>query len=156
MISRRQFAKTLGGAVTLSAINPDALWLGEATVTATPAWVSPVAAELYRKVLVLDANVLGAIGFPISDNDPAGVTKLIVGSGVNVVKSTLGGPQGNFEDAVAAIAKAELLMEKQSEAFFKVQRAGDFDRAKKEGKMGIIYSFESPNMFEDKIDRIEV
>ena len=42
-----------------------------------------------------------------------GVTKRIVGSGVNVVKSTLGGPQGNFEEAVAAIANAELLMEKQ-------------------------------------------
>jgi membrane dipeptidase len=54
---------------------------------------------------------------------------------VNVVKSTLGGPQGNFEEAVAAIANAELLMEKQPESFFKVQRAADFDRAKNEGKL---------------------
>ena len=84
------------------------------------------------------------------------VTKRIVGSGVNVVKSTLGGPQGNFEEAVAAIANAELLMEKQPEAFFKVQRAADFDRAKNEGKLGVIYSFESPDMLEDKIDRIEL
>jgi len=114
--------------------------------------VSPVAAELYRKVLILDGNVLGAIGFPISDHDLAGVTKRIVGSGVNVVKATLGGAQGNFEEAVAAIANAELLMEKQPEAFFKVQRAADFDRAKNEGKLGVIYSFESPNMFEDKIE----
>ena len=75
---------------------------------------------------------------------------------MNVVKSTLGGPQGNFEEAVAAIANAELLMEKQPEAFFKVQRAADFDRAKNEGKLGVIYSFESPNMLEDKIDRIEL
>ena len=156
MISRRQFTKTLGGAVTLTAIKPDALWSGEPTATATPASVSPVAAELYRKVFVLDGNVLGAIGFPISNHDPAGVTKRIVGSGVNVVKSTLGGPQGNFEEAVAAIANAELLMEKQPEAFFKVQRAADFDRAKNEGKLGVIYSFESPNMLEDKIDRIEL
>jgi membrane dipeptidase len=121
MISRRQFTKTLGGAVTLAAIRPDALWSGEPTATATPASASPVAAELYRKVFVLDGNVLGAIGFPISTHDPVGpvgVTKLIVGSGVNVVKSTLGGPQGNFEEAVAAIANAELLMEKQPEAFF--------------------------------------
>jgi membrane dipeptidase len=75
---------------------------------------------------------------------------------VNVVKSTLGDPQGNFEEAVHAIARAELLMEKQPQSFFKVQRAADFARAKNEGKLGVIYSFESPNMLEDKIDRIEL
>ena len=130
MISRRQFAKTLGGAVTLTAIKPDVLWSGEPTATITPESVSPVAAELYRKVFVLDANVLGEIGFPLSNGDPADVTKRIVRSGVNVVKSTLAGAQGNFEEAVAAIARAELLMERQPESFFKVRRAADFDRAK--------------------------
>jgi len=75
MISRRQFTKTLGGAVTLTAIKPDALWSGEPPGTITPASASPVAAELYRKVFVLDGNVLGAIGFPIQNDDPAGVTK---------------------------------------------------------------------------------
>ena len=156
MISRRQFAKALGGAVTLTALNPGALWSGEPTATVTPASVTRAAAELYRKVLVLDGNVLAAIGFPISSHDPVGVMKQIVGSGVNVVKTTLGGPQGNFEQAVAAIADAELLMEKQPDAFFKVQRAADFDRAKTGGKVGVIYSFESPNVFEDKIERIEL
>lgn len=142
--------------MTLTAIKLDALWSGEPTATSTPALVSPAAAELYRKVLVLDGNVLGAIGFPISDHDPVAETRLILGSGVNVVKSTLGGPEGNFDEAKAAIAKAELLMEKQAESFFKVQRATDFDRAKDEGKVGVIYSFESPNVFEDKIDSIEL
>ena len=84
------------------------------------------------------------------------MTKRIVGSGVNVVKSTLGGPQGNFEEAVAAIAKAELLIEKQPEAFFKVQRAADFDRAKNEGKLGVIYSFESPNMIEAWMKSVQI
>jgi membrane dipeptidase len=75
---------------------------------------------------------------------------------VNVVKATLGGPQGDFEEAVAAIARAELLMEKQPESFFTVQRAADFDRAKNEGKLGVIYSFESPNILEGQIDRIDL
>ena len=154
MISRRRFVKALGGAVTLTAIKPDGLWLGE-PAAATPASVSPIAAELYRKAFVLDANVLGALGFPVSDHDPADVTRRIVGSGVNVVKSTLAGPQGNAEDALGAIANVELLMQKQPDSFFKVQQATDFDRAKKEGKVGVIYSFESPNMLEDKIERIE-
>jgi hypothetical protein len=80
MISRRQFTKTLGGAVTLTAIKLDALWSGEPTATAALVSVSRVAAELYRKVLVLDGDVLAEIGFPISTDDSVGVTKLIVGS----------------------------------------------------------------------------
>ena len=140
----------------MAVIKPAALWSGEPNPTTTPASVAPEAAELYRKAFVLDGNVLGAIGFLASIDDSVGVSKRIVGSGVNVVKSTLGGPEGNFEEAVTAIAKAELLVEKHPEAFFKVKRSADFDRAKKERKLGIIYSFESPNMFEDKIDRIEL
>src|SRR5215813_8320499 len=101
MISRRQFTKTLGGAVTLAAIKPNALWSGAPTATTPATSVSPAAAELYRKMFVLDGNVLGALGFPISEHDPIAETSSIVGSGVNVVKSTLGGPQGNFEEAVA-------------------------------------------------------
>jgi membrane dipeptidase len=118
--------------------------------------MSKAAEELYRKAFVLDGNALAGIGFPISDDDPVGVTKLIVGSGVNVAKATLGGAQGDFEEAVAAIAGAERLMEKQPEAFFKVLHASDLDRAKKENKLGVIYSFESPNMLEDKIERIDL
>jgi len=146
----------LCGSLTLAAIRPNALWSGEPTAAVTPASVSPVAAELYRRAFVLDGNVLGELGFPIADNDPVGVTKRIVGSGVSVVKATLGGPDGDFEEAVDAIARVELLMEKQPESFFKVQRAADFDRSKKEGKLGVIYSFESPNMLEGKIERIEL
>ena len=37
-----------------------------------------------------------------------------------------------------------------------MQRTPDFDRAQNEGKLGVIYSFESPNLLEDKIDRIEL
>ena len=143
----------VGAAASLAAIRPGLLWSAD---SATPVPVSSAAAELYRKAFVLDCNALAGIGFPISDDDPVGVTKLILGSGVNVVKATVGGAQGKFEEAVAAIAKAELLMEKQPDAFFKVQNVADFDRAKKEGKLGVIYSFESPNMLEDKIDRIDL
>jgi membrane dipeptidase len=46
-------------------------------------------------------------------------------------------------------------MEKQPEAFLKVQSVADFDRAKREGKLGVIYSFESAAMLEDKVERIE-
>jgi membrane dipeptidase len=157
-MTRRHFAKTIGAAASLTAIAPRLLWSANsgAAPSVTPSGISTQAADLYRKAFVLDCNALAGIGFPTSDDDPVGVTKLIVGSGVSVVKATLGGAQGNFEEAVAAIAKAERLMEKQPEAFFKVQRVSDLDRAKKENKLGVIYSFESPNMLENKIDRIDL
>ncbi len=154
-MNRREFAKTIGATAVLAAINPRALWTAEAAASATAASASADAAELYRKAFVLDCNALAGIGFPISDDDPLGVTKLILGSGVNVVKATLGGAQGNFEEAVAAIAKAELLIEKLPESFCKIDKVADFDRAKREGKLGLIYSFESPNMlFEDSPPRV--
>ena len=122
----------------------------------TPAPVSAEATELYRRALVVDGNALAGIGFPVSEDDPAGVTRLIMESGVNVVKATLGGASGKFEEAVAAIAEADLLMEKQPKAFLKVQSGEDFERAKREGRLGVIYSFESAAMLEDKVKRIEV
>jgi membrane dipeptidase len=157
-MTRRHFAKTVGAAASLTAIAPRLLWSANsgAAPWVTSSGISTQAADLYRKAFVLDCNALAGIGFPISDDDPVGLTKLIVGSGVSVVKATLGGAEGRFEEAVAAIAKAELLMEKQPDAFFKVQSVADFDRAKKEGKVGVIYSFESPNMLDDKIDRIDL
>ena len=154
MITRRQFARTLGAAAAVTAIKPQWLYALEPLREMTPAPVSAEAAELYRRALVLDANALAGIGFPVSDDDPAGVTKAILNSGVNVVKATLGGADGKFEQAEAAIDEAELLMQKQPEAFLKVQSTADFDRAKREGKLGVIYSFESAAMLEDKIDRI--
>jgi membrane dipeptidase len=57
---------------------------------------------------------------------------------------------------VAEIASAQQLMEKRADLFLNVRTTADLDRAKKEQKLGIIYSFESPNMLEDKIDRIEL
>ena len=155
MITRRAFARRLAAAAAVTAVKPQWLYALEPLREMTPAPVAAEAAELYRRALVLDCNALAGIGFPVSGNDPAGVTKSILESGVNVVKATLGGAEGKFEEAAAAIAEAERLMAKQPEAFLKVQSVADFDRAKREGKVGVIYSFESAAMLEDKVDRIE-
>lgn len=155
-MKRRTFTRIIGATTALATINPRLLRSAETSASATPASVSKEAAELYRKALVLDCNALAGIGWPISDDDPLGVTKLILGSGVNVVKATLGGATGNFEETVAAIAKTELLIEKAPEAFCKIDKVADFDRAKREGKLGLIYSFESAAMLEDKIERIDI
>jgi membrane dipeptidase len=150
MISRREFTKTLGGVAALATLSPILAWaIDEPKVSAD-------AAKLYRDSFILDCNALAGIGGLLGRTNQDEITKLIRESGVTALKATLGGAIGNFEATVEDIASAQQLMEKRADLFLNVRMAADFERARKEQKLGVIYSFESPNMLEDKIDRIEI
>jgi membrane dipeptidase len=149
MGTRREFTKSLGGAVAIAALNPIFAWAADEPK------VSAEAAKLYRDSYILDGNALAGIGGVLGANQDL-VTKVIRESGVAAVKATLGGAVGDFAKAVADIAGAEQLMEKRADLFLKVRTSGDFERARTEKKLGVIYSFESANMLEDKIERIEL
>jgi membrane dipeptidase len=150
MITRREFTKSLSGAAVLVTLSPVLGWAADESK------VSADAAKIYRDSFILDGNAFAGIGGLLGRSNLDEITKLIRESGVTVVKSTLGGAIGNFEMAVEDIAYAQQLMEKRSDLFLNVRTVADFDRARKEQKLGVIYSFESPNMLEDKIDRIEM
>jgi membrane dipeptidase len=150
MMTRRDFTKTLGGVAALATFSPVIGWAADEPK------VSADAEKIYRDSFILDCNALAGIGGLLGQSNQDEITKLIRESGVTVLKSTLGGAIGNFESAVADIASAQQLMEKRAHLFLNVRTPADFDRAKKEQKLGVIYSFESPNMLEDKIDRIEL
>jgi membrane dipeptidase len=150
MITRRQFARTLGSAAALAAFAPVLSWADDEPK------VSAEAAKLYRDAFVLDGNALASIGYLLGRPNQDEITKLIRESGVTAVKATLGGAIGNFEATVEDIAAADQLMETRADLFLKVRTVADLDRARKEQKVGVIYSFESPNMLEDKLDRIEI
>ena len=150
MITRREFTKTLGGVAALATFSPLIGWAADESK------VSADAAKIYRDSFILDGNALAGIGGLLGQSNQDEIAKLIRDSGVNAVKSTLGGAIGNFEMAVADIASAQQLMEKRADLFLNVRTVADLDRARKEQKLGVIYSFESPNMLEDKIDRIEM
>jgi membrane dipeptidase len=149
MITRREFTKTLGSVAALATFSPVLGWaLDESKVSAD-------ATKIYRDCFVLDGNALASIG-GVLRADQADVTNVVRESGVTALKSTLGGAAGDFAAAVADIAAAEQLMEKRSDLFLKVRTHDDFDRARNEQKLGVIYSFESANMLEDKIERVEL
>jgi membrane dipeptidase len=150
MITRREFTRSLGGAAALVALSPVVSWAADEPK------VSAEAAKIYRDSFILDCNALAGIGGLLGQPSLEEIAKLIRESGVTVLKSTLGGAIGNFESAVADIASAQQLMEKRPDLFLNVRTPADLDRAKKEQKLGVIYSFESPNMLEDKVDRIEL
>jgi membrane dipeptidase len=150
MITRRQFTKTLSGVGALLTLNPIIGWAADETK------VSAEAAKLYRDSFILDGNALASIGNLLRESNQDELTKNLRESGVTALKSTLGGAVGDFAMTVADIAAAEQLIEKRGDLFLKVRVAADLDRARKEQKLGVIYSFESAAMLEDKIERIEL
>lgn len=150
MITRREFTKSLGGAVAAAALTPVLGWAGDEPK------VSAEAAKLYRESFTLDGNALASIGQYSWQNQPNELAAGIRESGICAVKATLGGATGDFAATVADIAAAEQLMEKRADLFVKVRIAGDLERARTEKKLGVIYSFESANMLEDKVERIEL
>jgi membrane dipeptidase len=150
MITRREFTRSLGGAVAVATLSPVLAW------TADESKLSPDAAKLYRDSFILDCNALASIGNMHRRTNQEDITRVIRESGVTALKATLAGATGGFGEAVADIAAAEQLMEKRADLFLKIRTAPDFDRAKNEQKLGVIYSFESAAMLEDKIERIEL
>jgi membrane dipeptidase len=109
--------------------------------------------ELYREAFVLDCNALESIGAQFND---AGRFQALRDSGISALKTTLGGANGTFEEAVADIAAAQALIERHPELFIKVRGHADLERAKPEHKVAVIFSFEAASMLADKLERIEL
>ena len=142
----------MAGAAAASTLVPASLFSAESA--SNPA-VSPAAAEIYARALILDCNSSppwedNAPPLPQSDLD------LVRNSGVNVVKLTLGGLNEDFAATVAEIAAMQKLVELQPDYFLQVRLPSDFGRAKGENKLGIIFSFESADMLGDKLDNFEI
>jgi membrane dipeptidase len=150
MITRREFTRSLSGAAALVAFSPVPGWAADEPK------MSADAAKLYRESFVLDGNALASIGGLRMRSNQDEITGAIRESGVTALKATLGGATGDFAEVVADISMADQLIEKRADLFLKVRTAADFERARTEKKLGVIYSFESANMLEDKIERIEV
>ncbi len=103
---------------------------------------------------MFDAN----LGPPLNDTlpFPKAMLDMVRDSGVTAVKTSLGGSDEKFEDTVGEIAFFQRMIEAYPELFLQVREASDFARAKREKKFGILFSFESTDMFEGKVERIEL
>jgi membrane dipeptidase len=141
-MNRREFSVMLTGAAAF-AVLPRRL-PAEQEVANLPS-VSEQAAKLYRSALTLDCNcappVQETLPLPQSDLD------MCRNSGVNIIKFSLAGINESFADTVVELHPAY---------FIQVRVPGDLRRAKAEGKMGIILSFESTDMLEGKVERLEL
>lgn len=115
---------------------------------------SPEAARLYADAIVFDANAIP----PVQDKLPLPKSMLEIAqrSGVTAMKTTLGGIDEKFEDTVDEIAFIQGLVEEYPDVYMQLRVVSDFDRAKRDKRMGILLSFEAATMLEDKLDRIEL
>ena len=118
--------------------------------------MSDEAARLYQQALVLDCNSAPTgdflIKLPMSQADLDRVRE----SGVNVIRWSVGGIDYGFADTVAEIASVERLLELYPDYFTAVRVPSDLPRAQRERKMGLILSFESAEMLEGRLDRLEL
>jgi membrane dipeptidase len=151
-MNRRQFSCLTAGAAA-SAMLPSSL-LAQQPPSSIPT-VSEQAAELYRLALVLDCNSgppweEGHLPLPQVDLD------MVRNSGVTVVKWSIGGINADFAETVKQIAYIHRMIEVHPAYFTQVRVPADMQRAKREGKLGIIFSFESVEMLEGKLERIEL
>lgn len=125
-----------------------------ATRAAAEPQISPEASALYARAIVFDANAIP----PVQDKFPYPKSMLDMArnSGVTAMKTTLGGIDEKFEDTVGEIAFMQSLVEEYPDVYMQIRVAPDFERAKREKRMGILLSFEAATMLEDKLDRIEL
>jgi membrane dipeptidase len=116
--------------------------------------VSAEAARLYERAIVFDANLVP----PLQDKFPypKELLDMAARSGVTAMKTSLGGFSGNFEDTVAEIGFYMRAFEAYPGTYLQVRGHADFTRAKAEKRMGVILSFESVEMLDGKVERIDL
>src|SRR5262249_33544506 len=79
---------------------------------------------------------------------PEATLDALRGSGIDVIKYSLGGINDDFDRTVATISQAQKLIEVHPAYFTQVRSASDFARAKSDNRLGIIFSFESAEMLQ--------
>jgi membrane dipeptidase len=148
-MDRREFSRIILGSSVSAMLSSSVLAQQLASNTA----VSSQASELYKRALVLDCNC----GPPADGTLPLSPANLdlVRNSGVNVVKWSLGGINEGFVDTAQEIAYVAQLIEVHPAYFLQVRVPADIERSRREGKLGLILSFESTDMLEGKLDNLE-
>jgi membrane dipeptidase len=114
--------------------------------------VTPAAHTLYERAIVFDANAYP----PLQDDFPLPPEMLDIArtSGVTVVKTSIAGTDKNLEATLSEIAFFQRVIEAYPDAYMQVRTIADFQTAKQTKRLGILFSFESVEMFEGKPERI--
>ncbi len=133
--------------------------LGRASLAAIPAWATrapgnDAARRLIARSIVIDGN----LAVPLDPSGPLdhATAAQVRASGLTAAKLTLGG-SGNESMAgtLASIAETDRGITANRDLFMKIASAKDFLTAKRDRRLGIIYSFEAGEMLEGRVENID-
>lgn len=145
-MDRRQFALS-AGALAVAALAPGG--------NAQSAGISNAARALWRRTLVVDCNIgpqFSGDAFPLPQAD----LDIARASGLTALKTSIGGFNSPFEATIAELAYYQRAIEAHPATFMQIRTAADFAAAKRAGRLGIVFGFESAACLEDQPDRIEI
>jgi membrane dipeptidase len=80
--------------------------------------------------------------------------KSIKESGYTAIQTTL--PSPNLEVAVQALAEWNQRIKSHPDKLVRATRVADIERAKREGKMAVLFGFQNSTMIEDDVDNVDV
>lgn len=128
-----------------------------ALLAAGPALAAESAAEKARRLWKTGWVIDGNLVTPLDDTKPldAETAAQVRASGLSAFKQTLGGATSNFAETEEEIAAVDKALSLNPDLFMKVASIADLDAARKAGRIGFIYSFESVEMLEGKVERID-
>lgn len=144
IIDRRAFIGASAALITASLLPRQIL----AAATAREA-----SSGLYRRAIVIDGNLVP----PIDPDGPldADTVKAVRSSGLTAIKATLGGSNLDFAEASERVRLYDRAIANNPDLFMQIRNVSDLATAKRTGRLGIIYSFESVGMLEGKVERID-
>jgi membrane dipeptidase len=112
---------------------------------------SPEITELYRKSIVIDTlcSPFASDELPL---DPE-MIEVVHRSGITAINFTVSAP--TFDGTVDNLARLDALVEQSPDVFTVIRLYSDIDRAKREGKIGIMPGFQYTGFLEADPSRIE-
>jgi len=131
------------------------LGLGAAALAlAGPAAAAPESREqrFFRRAMVINGNLV-----PVMDDKnrlPDPMIELVRSTGLTACKVSMGGSGSTFAATIEELNAYDRAIALMPDLFMQVRTARDLDACERGGKVGIIYSFESIEMHEGKLERI--
>lgn len=127
-----------------------AMSLGGRTMAADE---SAIVARLFRDGIIIDGNLAA----PIDDSAPlpeAWAAKVRI-SGLTAAKVTVVGPGSGYDDTLKMLEAYEKGVTLNPTLYARVRTVADIEALRGKGPVGLIWSFETTEMFDGKLDRID-
>ena len=109
--------------------------------------------RFFRRAVVINGNLVPPIDdeAPLSPEDAAAVRA----TGLTALKASLGGGALDYATTLEQMGAYDRCIALNPTLYMQVRTLADLDRAERSGRIGIIYSFESVEMLEGGLARIE-